>query len=142
MSLLVVLLAVVPGCPHLVRCGPHQHVQDLISLVACLEQPLRRLPDLRRSIVPELGGDDLVHREMETWVHRTVAEINFVEAFRERLLELRMLAMDHERSHLRIAEVLDAEVEFGEHLGIRDERPASNVAECLRATRHHAQYDP
>ncbi len=81
MTLSVIRLLVVQRPPNLLRDGSTEHVQDFVSLVPSVEKPHRRLPHLRRRLVPQLGRDDLVHREMQPRIYRPIPDIDLVEAF-------------------------------------------------------------
>ena len=94
-TLAVVRALVVPGSPNLLYHGTGEHVQDLVSLIAGLEQSHRGVPNLRRRVVPQLRGDDLVHRQVQAGIHRPAAELDLTAAFLERLREFGMLTADH-----------------------------------------------
>lgn len=54
--------------PDLLGNGRAEHVQDLVAVIAQIEQPCRRFPCLWRVVVPQLRGDDLVHRKMQAGI--------------------------------------------------------------------------
>jgi hypothetical protein len=117
----IVGLMVMPRRPDLVRRRPHQHVQDLVSVIAGFEQSSRRLPDLGRVVVPELCGDDFMHREMKARVDRSVAEIDLVQTLLKCTVELGMFMTDHGGADIPVAQILDIHRERRKHLRIRDE---------------------
>ena len=80
MTLSVIRLLVVQRLPNLIRDRSAEHVQDFVSLIPRVEKPHRRLPHLRRRVVPQLRRDNLVHRKMQTRIHRPIADIDLVEA--------------------------------------------------------------
>jgi hypothetical protein len=66
-TLAVIRALVVQGAPDLVHDGTGEHVQDLVSFIAGLEQSRRGVPNFWRGVVPQLRGDDLVHRQGGGW---------------------------------------------------------------------------
>ena len=122
--------------PDLVANETTKHVQNLVPLVAFLEQPHRGIPHLRRRVIPQLSRDDLMHSEMQTWVHRPVDALNLAPPLFERLLELGMLVTDHERAHARIGQLLDLDANRGERMRVGDEAPSLVLAVSMRLRRH------
>ena len=79
-----------------------------MSLETRVEKPHRRVPDLRRRVVPELCRNDLVQCEVQTRIHRRAADVDpLIEAFLERRFQLGMLVTDHDRAHVGISEFLN-----------------------------------
>jgi hypothetical protein len=127
-AVVIVGLLVVPRGPHLIRNRSAEHMQDLVALVPGVAKSDRRLPHLARRVIPQLGRDDLVHRQMQARVDRTVTEIDFAKTALERLLELGMLGTDYMTANVRISEVLDGELEIAQHGRIGDELPPLDTA--------------
>ena len=89
-------------------------MQDLVPLVAGVEQAARRLPDLRRVVGPQLVGDDLVDRDVELRVHRLPADDDLLLLVLDRLRELRVLGEDQEAALVRVSWVRQLELELAE----------------------------
>ncbi len=104
--------------------------------MALIEQSGRRLPYLRRRVVPQLLGNDLMHRQVQPRIDRAVAEIDLLEALLKRTLEFGVLSTDRHRTDIWIDEILDAHAQGGEHLRIRDEALAIKIVAAARLTRH------
>ena len=119
--------------PDLLADGASEHVQDLVPVVARVAQPHCGVPHLWWRVVPQLGGDDLVHREVQTRVHRPIATLDLAAAFFQRLLELGMLAADHDRPHVRIGELLDLQIQRGKRIRIGDEAPSIVLITSMRS---------
>src|SRR5664279_2594416 len=90
--------------------------------IARFEQPHRRLPHLRWRVVPQLGRNDLMHRQVKTRIDRAIAEVDLAATLSQPLFELGMLVADDERAHVGISEVLDTCAKRSEHTRISDER--------------------
>jgi hypothetical protein len=67
-----------PDLPDLAGDDRTEHVRDVVALVAEGKQPPRRLPGLRRLVIPELIGDDLMHRQVQARPYRLPADADLV----------------------------------------------------------------
>ena len=79
MTLSVIRLLVVQRSPTWSVTG-RPSMCNFVSLVPASIKPRRRLPHLRRRVVPQLRRDHLVHREMQPRIYRPAADIDLVEA--------------------------------------------------------------
>ena len=113
--------------PNLLRDRRGEHVQDLVAVVARLEQPCRRCPHLRRVVVPQLRGHDLVHREMQAGIDRLAFNLNISATFSQRAVEFRVLVTNHERAHVGISQISDRQIKLRKRSGLGDE-PESCVS--------------
>ena len=73
----VIRLIVVPRRPDLVRHRPAEHMKDFVPLVPRVTKPHRRLPDLGRIPVPQLGRHDIetLAADFKTFVQDTNYEL-------------------------------------------------------------------
>ena len=129
----------VPRFPDLSGDGTGEHVQDLVAFVAGVKQSCCGVPDLGWRVIPQLRRDNLVHRDVQTRVDRRAPNVDLPQAGVERLLELRMLAPDHERTDVRIRELLELETQRREHVQIGDE-PSSRLISITAHLRHRQDY--
>jgi hypothetical protein len=120
----VVGLLVGQGGADLAGHRTREHVQDLVAVVAGVQEPPGGLVDLGRVVVGELLRDDLVHREVQADVHRLAGDDDVLAAVGERLVELGMVGADRDRSRVRVGEVLDLETGGGKGLRACDQRQA------------------
>ena len=82
-----------------------EHVQHLVTLVTGVEQPRRRLPDLRRIVGPKLVGDDLVHGYVELGADRVALQVDLVQAGVDRAVKFGVLSQDQNSPVVRIVRV-------------------------------------
>ncbi len=89
-------------------------MQDLVALIAGQAEPLRRLPDLGRIVVPELVGDELVNGEVESHVDPLAAVDDFLPVMVDGACELRVLGQDQQPAVVGVGGIEEREVEMAE----------------------------
>jgi hypothetical protein len=97
----VVGLPVGQGGVDLAGHRAREHVQDLVAVVAGVQEPPGRFVDLGRVVLGELLHADLVRRGVQLDVHQLAGDGDVVATVGERVVELGMVGADRDRSRVR-----------------------------------------